>query len=387
MDLSLLHSDISFNVLSRFPANILIQLKLVSKGWLRVIEDPDLMLYWQMKMGNQSSVSGFFFQEKFMFCDIDVQKLSYIPTRAKETRIYHTTLDFLPEKVTILGSSNGLICCRTCFPSPDPSIYICNPANKQWMNVKWDRISSRNYIAFSYEPSIASPSNSSTGYKLVRVFQVDEITREREDFYFTFEIYDWERRIWVKSKESCYSENLLCINKQITVKGILYWLTDDDTILMFDIENELSLLITLPISFTAEAKIPEICLGESDGELQCIVLSEEALLVWALEDSFTSKWDLRSFISFKVMEKENQHYLCNLGERVLASVGKKFPWMQPLAFKDGVLFLRVSNSAYSFDLNTRKMHLLCNMLELGHGSISDPIVIPYSVSLVPVANS
>lgn len=101
MDLSLLHNDISFNVLSRFPANILIQLKLVSKGWLWVIEDPDLMHYWQMKMGNQSLVSGFFFQEKFMFCDIDVQKLSYIPTRAKETKIYHTTLDFLPEKVTI----------------------------------------------------------------------------------------------------------------------------------------------------------------------------------------------------------------------------------------------------------------------------------------------
>lgn len=384
MDLSLLHNDISFNVLSRLPANILVQLKMVSKGWQHFIADSDFTQL-QMKKAEPISISGYFFQEKFLFCDIDVEKLSYIPIGAEEPRIYQNVLEFLPEKVTILGSSNGLICCRSCIPSPDPLIYICNPVNKQWMNVKWDRVNRRDYIAFSFEPSSDSALNASTSYKLVRIHEVDVLTPGKEEFYFTFEIYNWERRVWVKSKEICHCEDSLCTNRQVFIKGILYWLTDGRTLVMFDSENELSLLILLPVPY-AEGKLGEICLGESNGELHCVTLSQEALSVWALEDSFNSKWDLKSFISFKVMEQENPEYLCNLATRVSKSVCEKVPWMQPLAFKNGMLFIRVSNSAYSFDIQTRKTHFLCDMLDLGRDFMSGPTVLPYSVSLTPLAD-
>lgn len=289
MDLILLDKDIFFNVLSRLPANILVQLKLVSKGWCGVIEDLDFV-HLLVKMGKTIFISGFFFQEKFLYCDIDVQKLSYIPIGANEIRIYQNVLDFLPEKVTILGSSNGLIFCRTCIPSPNPSLYICNPVNKQLVNLKWDRIDRRDYFAFSFEPS-------STRYNLVRVFQVDVFTPGKEEFYFTFEVYNWEKKVWVKSKEICHCEDCLCANKQIMVDAVLYWLTDANTMLIFDVKNELSLLINLPISFFFEDKLPEICLGESDNVLHCVVVTPEALEVWALEDYFGPKWDLKSLIS------------------------------------------------------------------------------------------
>lgn len=86
------------------------------------------------------------------------------------------------------------------------------------------------------------------------------------------------------------------------------------------------------------------------------------------------------------MEEENQQDLCNFKERVKTSIGETIPWMQPLAFKDGIIFLRVSNSAYSFNIQTRKVHFLCDMLDLGRESIGGPIVVPYSVTLTPVIN-
>ncbi|KAL2943069.1 hypothetical protein RDABS01_031417 [Bienertia sinuspersici] len=382
MDLCLMNSDISFNVLSRLPATMLVQLKMVSKGWQHFIADPDFM-HLQTKVAEPISISGYFFQGKFLYSDIDVEKLSYIPIRAKETKIYQNVLDFLPEKVTILGSSNGLICCRSCIPSPDPTIYICNPVNKQWMNVKWDRILKRDYIAFSYNPACNSSATSTIGYKLVRVFEVNECIPGKEEFYFSFEIYDWDRKVWFKSKEICHCEDSLCINKQVFVQGILYWLTDGNTVVMFDVENELSLLVLLPTPAGGKC---QICLGECDGELCCVVVSQEALMVWALENHFHSTWDLRSYIYLHDMEETNQEYLCNLTARVSSSVGEIVPWMQPLAFKDGMLSLRVSNSVYSFDIHTKKMGLLFDVFDLGHEFIVGPTVVPYSVSFASVAN-
>lgn len=86
MDLSQLNNDISFNILSRVPANMLIQLQVVSKGWQRVISDLDCTQI-QMKRAESVSISGFFFQERFEYCDIDVENLSYIPVGTNQTKI------------------------------------------------------------------------------------------------------------------------------------------------------------------------------------------------------------------------------------------------------------------------------------------------------------
>lgn len=147
MDLSQLNNDISFNILSRVPANMLVQLKVVSKGWQRVISDLDFTKI-QMKRAEPVSISGFFFQERFEYCDIDVENLSYIPIGTDQPKIYQNILAFLPEKVVILVSSNGLLCCRSCIPSLSPTIYICNPVNKEWISVKWEKIKRCDFITF-----------------------------------------------------------------------------------------------------------------------------------------------------------------------------------------------------------------------------------------------
>lgn len=388
MDLSQLNNDISFNILSRVPANMLVQLKIVSKGWQRVISDLDFTQI-QMKRAKPVSISGFFFQERFEYCDIDVENLSYIPVGTNQTKIYQNILAFLPEKVVILVSSNGLLCCRSCIPSINPTIYICNPVNKEWMTVKWEKIKRCDFITFSFDPYSVSSFNVTKGYRLVRVIEVDDLTSEKEQLYFSFEMYDWEREQWMRSKELCYCEDSLCANKQLISKGILYWLTDACQILSFDIENQISLLISLPLPLT-EGYSSEICLGESDGELHCIMVSEDSILVWALVDEFSSKWDLKVSIPFKLIEQWNPEFVCNLVERVAKTLAAKDPWLHPLAFKDGLLFLRISNSAYTFridNISNLKLRWLCNMVDLGPNSYIGPTVLPYSMSLATVANA
>ncbi|KAK9697101.1 hypothetical protein RND81_08G015200 [Saponaria officinalis] len=382
-DLCLMNSDIPFDVLSRLPADKLVQLRHVSKQWQKFISDAGFRDF-HTKKAEPISISGYFFQERFEYSEIDVKTLSYIPLCAQKTEIYRDVLSFLPEKVTILGSSNGLVCCRSCIPSRDPSIYICNPVTKESTKLKWDNFQRRDNIFFSFEPT-SSPVNAVRDYKLVKVFETEDFTDGKEDYFFAFEIYDWETKKWRKSKEVCHSEDSLCTNKRILLKDILYCLTDGLQILTFDIENELSFLISLPLTIT-DSKFPEICLGESDGVLNCVVLSQDALLVWALVDRFTPKWDLVTFIPFEEMEQENPEHLFNLTERVKKSASETAPWMHLLAFKDGNLFLRVSNSAFSFDIQSRKMQSLCSILDLGRQVIVAPTVVPYAMTLAPLAN-
>ncbi|KAL9224330.1 hypothetical protein vseg_000375 [Gypsophila vaccaria] len=383
LDLCQMNSDTPFDVLSRLPADKLVQLRRVSKQWWEFISDASFRKF-QMQTAEPIPISGYFFQERFEYSEIDMEKLSYIPLGAQEFKIYHDVLSFLPEKVTMLGASNGLICCRSCIPSPDPSIYICNPVAKECMKVKWDDFQRRDNIVFSFDPSSSSTS-AVRDYKLVKVFETEDFTNGKEDYFFAFEIYDWERKKWIKSKEICHSEDSLCTNKKILLKEILYCLTDGLQILTFDMENELSFLISLPLPLS-NSKFPEICLGESKGVLNCILLYQDTLQVWALVDRFTSKWDLVSFIPFEEMEQENPEHLFNLVERVSKSASETSSWMQLLAFKDGRLFVRVSNSAFSFDTQSRKMQSLCSITDLGRHVLVAPTVVPYSISLAPLAN-
>ncbi|XP_074287144.1 F-box protein At5g49610-like isoform X2 [Silene latifolia] len=379
MDLCLLNNDIPFDVLSRLPADKLLQLKRVSKQWQNFITDPDFQRI-QMNISPPISISGYFFQERYEYSEVDVDKLCYIPLAVQKTKIYQNVLDFLPEKVTILASSNGLICCRSCNPSADPFLYVCNPANKEFVKLKWDNFQRRDQIAFSFEPHSTSLINAARDYKLVKVFETVDLIEGKEELFFGFGIYDWEKKKWVKSKELCQSEDSLCSNKRVILKGILYCLTDGFELVTFDIDNELSFMISLPLSLT-DNNGPEICLGESEGVLHCVVVSTDALQVWALVDRFTSKWDLRDFISFEAMEEKNPEYFRNLVERVT-----KFTWMHLLAFKEGNLFLRVSNSAFSLEIQSRNMRLLCSITDLGRQVFIAPTVIPYSISLAPLAN-
>ncbi|PON53191.1 F-box domain containing protein [Parasponia andersonii] len=237
-----LNDDIFFDVLSQLPTKYLFQLKRVSKGWHRLISDRCFIQSQLQK--TKRSISGFIIQEKFQWYNEDIKTVSYIPVEKEGFKVHQTVFDFLPEDVVVLASCNGLVCCRSCFPTQDPAIYICNPSNKEMIKVGLASLDKDSSVALAFDPSL-NPVDISTNFKLVRVQQFEI---EEEDI------------------------------------GILNWLTDGDKILTFDLEKELSWLISVHVPAEEFKSIPQACIGESDGLLHYVMISEEGLHLWCLED-------------------------------------------------------------------------------------------------------
>ncbi|XVF69191.1 hypothetical protein PTKIN_Ptkin11bG0060600 [Pterospermum kingtungense] len=371
-----LNNDIHFDVLSRLPTKYMPRLKCVSKGWNRLISDP---IFMKVQSQKREPLSGFFVQQRFQYCSDDITTISYIPVEKQDAELHQTVFNFLPEQVVVLSSCNGLVCCRSCFPFRDPCLYICNPLNNGWIRLKWDDPNKENSFALAFDPC-GDPIGTTTKFKLIkaRQFHTDKAS------YFSFEIYSSDTGAWKKSEETCKCNNNLYKNKGIFVDGVLHWLTDGDEVLTFNVENELSWLVSVPLPATEFRSIPETCIGDSDGKLHYILVSQYGLQVWSLEDYFESRWSLKLSKTLEEIEEEHPQFVYNLRERVTQRLAiDREPWVDPLAFKDGYLLMRVSRKILLYNIEANKMQQVCFVSKLGTGSIFGT-VLPYTLSLVPI---
>ncbi|KAL3618430.1 hypothetical protein CASFOL_038751 [Castilleja foliolosa] len=389
------NDDLPIVILSRLSAKTLHYLKYVSKRWFNLISDRSFIA---SQLKKTEPVSGFFFQEIFEWTDQEgIEPISYIPVDNQTVTVTRTVLDFLPDNVVILSLNNGLLCCRSCFPNSQPKIYVCNPLTKKFTSLHWPNcdITQHSSISLAFDP-FQNPVDTSTHFKLVAVSVVkneivdedeDGIENNYEEYVFSFDIFSSETGSWRRSNEQCISNyNLTKNKKNAMVNEVSYWLTDGFQILMFDPRYDLSLLVTAPLPPTEFSSIPEMCIGESEGKLHYVIVSEDGLQLWALQDHFGSTWELRMAIALDVLERENPKMpLYTLSEKVSLRVYKEMPaWIDPLSFKDGVLLLRVSANVYMYRFETREMKKLCHVSTLGPKSMCSPIVLPYSMSLVPL---
>ncbi|KAL8031695.1 hypothetical protein ABFS82_13G042400 [Erythranthe guttata] len=375
------NDDMPINILSRLPAKTLHRIKYVSKEWLHLISDRSFV---KLQIKKSEPLSGFFFQEIFQWANNEsMNSVSYIPVGSDNINVWPTFLDFLPENVVLSSLNNGLLCCRSCLPSSNPSIYVCNPLNKQWTSVEWPNyLPQESNVAIVFDP-FENPIDASTHFKLVAVCN----TEIGEDEYcFSFDVYSSKTGLWARSKERCMCNHNLVKNKGVLVEGgILYWLTDGYQILMYDTQNELSWLVDLPIPSTQFTSVPEMCIGESRGELCYVIVSEDGLQMWVLEDCFAPQWELKIFMPLDELEEENPKVLYGISEKVRSRLCRdELAWMDPLAFKDGKVLFRVSTNVYLYEFDIRRMKKLCDVSTLGPKSMFSPIVLPYSMSLVPI---
>lgn len=373
------NADIPCQILSLLSAKTLHHLKYVSREWHDLISDRSFIVF-QIK--KEEPVSGFFFQEVFEWADGEaMQSISYIPVGTVNVNVHRAVLSFLPESIVILSLNNGLVCCRSCFPISEPSIYICNPLNKQYVTLPWPNLPVSTSVALVFDP-IQNPIETFTDFLLVAVSHVE---MQEDEFGFLFDIYSSKERSWKKSKESCQCNQKLAKNKGMLVGGKLYWLTEGSEILMFDPENELSWLIMPPIPVEGFDNMPEMCIGELEGKLHCVIISVEGVQLWIIDDEFASQWSLNVSLSLEELEKANADVLYNVKNKVAGHVSKETdPWLDPLAFKDGMMLVRASTNVYLYKFETGRMRKLCDIETLGPKSMYSPIVVPYAMSLVPL---
>ncbi|CAA0818122.1 Unknown protein [Striga hermonthica] len=378
------NDDLSITILSLLPSKILHHLKLVSKDWLNLICDRTFIT---AQLKKTEPVSGFFYQEVFQFTTTEnKQSISYIPADVQNSKIWPDVLGFLPEYVVVLSLDNGLLCCRNCFPTSRPKIYVCNPLRKQWATVEWPKnydVSRDSIISLSFDP-FRDPIDKSTNFQLVAVSEIGKGDEDGNisEYWILFDIYSSETGSWRRSNECCVSKHGLVRNKKVILRGVSFWLTEGYGVLMFDIKNELSWLVSGPLPLDEFAGVPEMCLGESGGKLHYVVVCGNGLQLWALEDHFEPTWELRVNVPLDILEKKNPDSLYKLSDNMACGLAPA--WMTPLAFKDGKLLVRVSVKMYLYEFETGRMKKLCNVSTLGPTAIFSPIVVPYAMSLVPL---
>ncbi|CAK7327891.1 unnamed protein product [Dovyalis caffra] len=361
-DFGCLNPDIPFNVLSRLQTKDLLGLKCVSKGWHRLISDRSFI---QAQSQKKEPLSGFFFQQRYPYCSDDIKTITYVPVERKGLR--QDVFAFLPQDVVVLASCNGLLCCRSCYPFEDPAIYVCNPLNSDWWKLDWKEPDKESFIALAFDP-FQDFSVNSKNFKVVRPRKLET---EEEEAY-SFEIYTSKTRNWKLSKEVCWCNNSLSKNGGVFIGGILHWLTDGGQILTFNVENETALLISIPLPAGEFNCTPQACIGESEGRLYYVLISE-GLHVWFLEDyhdstwslkysktlsqmEFYSTWSLKYFKTLAQKETEHSAFMVNLYDRMMHWPRiDDSPLLDPLAFKDGVLVVRVSSTIYLYHVETSKM--------------------------------
>ncbi|OMP01777.1 hypothetical protein COLO4_11599 [Corchorus olitorius] len=341
-------------------------------------------------------LSGFFFQQKYNICRWDITTISYIAVEKQDVEVHQTVFNFLPEPVVVLASYNGLVCCRSCFIFRDPCfyscnplnkdfgglcLYICNPLNKEWIRLKWDEPDIGNSFGLALGSS-RDPIGTSNNFKLIRVVK----SRKSNVAGFSFDIYSSDIGAWKESEEICRCYYNLYKNSGIFVEGVLHWLTDGvkAKVLTFNVERELSWLVSVPLPSTEFVSIPEACIGDSEGKLHYILISEYGLHVWFLEDIFESRWSLKLSKTLEELEVEHSDFFCNLREKATQRLAvNEHPWIDPLAFKDGNLLMRHDSMFFLYNIYTNKMKKLCELNKLGTGFIRCAVV-PFSSSLVPL---
>ncbi|KAL9690887.1 hypothetical protein QQ045_011299 [Rhodiola kirilowii] len=370
-----LNNDLLTKVFSLLPTKTLARVKCVCKWWFQLISHRTFI---QLQLKKTEPLCGFFFQARNDLVDEDVKYTSYIPIESNVStydKVHHKVFDFLPEAVTVQAITNGLVCSRSCLPCPDPHIYICNPLNKEWVTFRCGNPPVNRWSAFAlaFDPFV-DLIDTSTHFKVIRVQQTMAVLGEES--YYSFEIFSSRTQQWRVPKEICCCMNESLINSGVCINGILYWLTSGDRVLTFNVENELSWLVAAPFPTSELETVLEICIGESEGQLNYVLLSVYGLQVWALEDIYEPKWIIKSSTTLEELENENNVLVAEWVKHSFID------WVVLLAFRDGVVLVRFGPRVFILDINSKLLEERCRFSALGIHAIYDPLVVPYTMTLV-----
>ena len=103
----------------------------------------------------------------------------------------------------------------------------------------------------------------------------------------------------------------------------------------------------------------------------CVCVHGEDFSVWMLKDCASSEWVLTYQVTLVDICQESYTDLthCNVKRRLL------------LAFHEDLLFMPMDRCLFSYNFRSRKLQQLCSISMLQDLILSNPTVIPYSISL------
>ncbi|KAF5202220.1 F-box protein [Thalictrum thalictroides] len=219
--LSKLPIDISFDILSRFPLNSILQWKRVSKTWYNLIKHPRFAILHYTRIPSPSYVFVF---DCFGYLHLITYKFSSNnPFEVPLTTIITYKLEFKEfdqvfgsmrvNRCKVVGSVNGLICIDRGFNLYNPCpYYICNPITQDHITLP----NSHNIWIGKFSSGFGFDSISNE-YKVVRI-SVLEFSKSRAEVY-TFGLGNWR-----EIKADLLSSITSMEQSNVFLNGAIYWL-------------------------------------------------------------------------------------------------------------------------------------------------------------------
>ncbi|KAI9165919.1 hypothetical protein LWI28_022877 [Acer negundo] len=245
------------------PAKSLLRFTGVCRDWKFMISTP---FFAHNQSYSFRTISGFFSQ-------VSHGEPSFVSLNPMAYGVPDPSLKFLPEPVDIRSSCNGLLCCqgRTEYKA----YYICNPTTKHWQKLpKPDNDHGSNpAVVLVFDPSLL---NFAAEYQLICAFP-----SEMEGY--EFEIYSSSKGSWRTSGEILFGNRVIRPNSGVYANGTVYWLTQYDKILAFDLKMERSQLMN-----------GHGTLGVKDGKLCTTSLHGLKLSVHVLSNAYTNTMQMHS---------------------------------------------------------------------------------------------
>ncbi|PIA30399.1 hypothetical protein AQUCO_05600085v1 [Aquilegia coerulea] len=403
-----LNDDLTTKVLSHLPIESVPSAKSVSKLWYDLSTCQSFCQAHFINDSRKNILSGVFVQgvhycttSSSNCCEdyVDNEFVDYVTINAKDGKhkVKENILDFLPQKVVISSSCNGLLVCRSLFRrtkthnwstrtmNPDPAeliIYVCNPLTKEFHAITPNLTNSDRCgvaLAFSDPSSIC-----------FEVIVVQLIQESKASFCYIFKIYSSKTDSWRVPNEICRCPHRLQFHKQVFVNGVFHWLTDGHSMLTFDLKNEKALIVMLPNPVMGKGGDWGICLGESEGYLHYVFSSRNEFRVWILSGSDYSnpEWELKHLRHVvertKLVDPENwDGTKCHLPD------SNNMPnfFVEALAFKDNVVFTKGNLTLRTYNIKTDQTDEVISFGKVNYESHRTPFVLPYSRSLLPVRNT
>lgn len=304
------------------PAKSLFRFKGVCRDWKLQISTP---FFVHNQSNSFHDFSGF-------FCQSCSKPPSFISLDPNSYGVPDPSLQFLPEPVDIKTSSHGLLCCQG--RTVDKAYYICNPATKQWKKLPKPNADhgSKPALVLVFEPSLL---NFVADYKLICAFSSADFDDACE-----FEIYSSKEGCWRISGDLFFGAAMLRPNSGVHVNGIVYWLSMNGGVILFDLGMERSQRLFGLIS----------CLGVMNGKLISTNFYNQTLHVSVLSNAYTNTMGINSGV--RTWDTILTVKMDNLPED--SGLGPPND-RQPVHFSSGdITLLQQGRKLYTYDRKTKE---------------------------------
>ncbi|CAN0855250.1 F-box protein At5g49610 [Linum grandiflorum] len=285
--------EVILQILSRLPVKSLFQARAVSRRWYSLSTDK-----YFVQLYNKSAV-----ENSKVLVDVtdpseSISKSSLICVD-NLAGVSELSLDFLPDRVKIRASCNGLLCC-SCVPDKG-LYYVCNPVTRQFRTLPRARERPVTRFYPDSDPTLVGLGCdlSSQKFNVVLAF-FHRTFGHRPDGTFVCFVFDSETNRWRKFV-SIQDDHFTHMNRNqvVFVNNSLHWLTGSCSfVLALDLECEVWRKISLPdeVSYGVGNRV---YLLELDGCLSVVQISEAWMKIWEMKDYESEVWSVVDRVSLR----------------------------------------------------------------------------------------